>query len=147
MSLSTIRTCPSCGAQNRVPSRHLADDGRCGSCKATLPAVNSPLDVDAARFADIVREARVPILVDFWASWCAPCRIAAPEVSELARESAGRALVLKVNTEEQPEVAARFAIQSIPTFVVLRDGHVVLQRSGVAPRAEMRRWLDAASAA
>lgn len=147
MSVSTIRTCPSCGAQNRVPARHLADTGRCGSCKAALSPVSAPLDVDAAAFADIVREARVPILVDFWASWCGPCRIAAPEVKELAREAAGRALVLKVNTEEQPEVAARFAIQSIPTFVVLRDGHVVLQRSGVAPRAEMRRWLEAASAA
>jgi thioredoxin 2 len=84
------------------------------------------------------------ILVDFWAEWCGPCRMAAPEVRELAREMAGKALVLKVDTEKHPQVAARFGVQSIPNFVVLRDGRVVFQRAGLAPRAEMRRWLETA---
>jgi thioredoxin 2 len=104
------------------------------------------LDVDDTSFAQVVAEATVPILTDFWAEWCGPCRMAAPEVRELAREMAGKALVLKVNTEEYPQVAASFGVQSIPNFVVLREGHVVFQRAGLAPRAEMRRWLETARA-
>lgn len=142
MSFSVVRRCSSCGTPNRIPARHLAHKGRCGSCKAGLPPQNEPIEVDEEAFSEIVRDAGVPILTDFWASWCGPCRMAAPEVRELARETAGKALVLKVNTEEHPALAARFRIQSIPNFVVLRDGHVVLQRAGLAPRSEMRRWLE-----
>src|SRR6516165_2659702 len=109
-----IRPCPACGANNRVPAKHLSDSGRCGSCKATLPPVSEPIEVDATQFAEITREARVPVLVDSWAEWCGPCRMAALEVHELAREMAGRGLVLKVNTEEYPTVAAQFRVQAIP---------------------------------
>jgi thioredoxin 2 len=137
-----IRTCGACGAKNRIPARHLADAGRCGACKATLPPLSDPLEVDGARFDQAVRGSPVPILVDFWAPWCGPCRMVAPEVHELAREMAGRALILKVNTEESPELAARFGVQSIPCFVILRGGQVLLQRAGVVPRTELRRWLE-----
>ena len=106
--------------------------------------MDEPLDVDDNAFAQIVAEAKVPILTDFWAAWCGPCRMAAPEVHALAREMAGRALILKVNTEDSPQTAARFGVQSIPNFVVLRGGQVVFQQAGLAPRAEMRRWLEAA---
>jgi len=139
-----IRVCPNCGTKNRIPARHLADTGRCGACKAPLPPVAEPIDATPETFTDIVERATVPILIDFWAPWCGPCKIAAPEIRELAREMAGKALVLKVDTDRYPEIAAPYGIQAIPTFIVFRDGQVVSRRSGVAPRTEMRRWLDLA---
>ncbi len=139
-----IRQCPACGAKNRIPAKHLSDTGRCGSCKNPLPPVSEPIEVDAASFVEITREAKVPVLVDVWAAWCAPCRMAAPEVHELAREMAGRGLVLKVDTEAHPNLAAQFRVQSIPYFVLLRGGIIIAERAGVTPRAEMRRWFTMA---
>ena len=138
------RVCSLCGSKNRLPGSHAADTGRCGSCKAPLPPPAEPIEADTALFDEIVRDAKVPVLVDFWAAWCGPCRMSAPEVHALAKEITGRGLVLKVDTEKHPDLAARFQVQSIPNFVVLRDGKPVLQRAGLVPRAEMRRWLDAA---
>ena len=142
MSFSVIRPCESCGSKNRVPAKHLADSGRCGTCKGALRPAGEPLEVDASAFDEIVTTAKVPVMVDFWAAWCGPCRMAAPEVKKLAQEMEGRALVLKVDTEAHPALAARFGVQSIPNFVVLRGGQAVFQRAGLAPRAEMRRWLE-----
>ena len=138
------RICSRCGSTNRVPASHAADTGRCGSCKAPLPPPAEPIDADTALFDEIVREAKVPVLVDFWADWCGPCKMSAPEVHALAKEFSGKGLVLKVDTEKHPDLAARFQVQSIPNFVVLRNGRPVMQRAGVAPRAEMRCWLEAA---
>ncbi len=97
--------------------------------------------MDQAAFDEIIGTARVPVLVDFWAEWCGPCRMAAPEVHQLASEVAGQALVLKVDTQAEPRLAARFQVQSIPYFVVFRNGRPALQRAGFTGRAEMRRWL------
>jgi thioredoxin 2 len=142
MSYSILRTCPSCGASNRVPIEHLADSGRCGSCKAALPPLGSPFEANSADFNAIVNAARVPVLVDFWAAWCAPCKKAAPEVAALARDVGGRAVVLKVDTDANADIAERYGIQSIPTFIMFRGGQPVFRRSGVAPRAEMRSWIE-----
>ena len=146
MDYLATRQCRACGATNRIPARHLSDGGRCGACKAALPPNSEPIDVGRDSFDAIVGQARVPILVDFWAAWCGPCRSAAPEVRALAQEMAGEALVLKVNTEREPELAARYRVQSIPNFVVFNRGGLVLQRAGLAPRSEMRRWLERAAA-
>ena len=141
-----IRICPSCGQKNRVGAAHLARTVRCGACKTSIGPVAEPIDADAELFDEVAKHARTPVLVDFWAAWCGPCLIAAPEVKKTAAAIAGRGLVLKVDTERHPEIAGRFNVSGIPNFVVLRDGKVVFQQAGAVPHAAMMRWLeDAAS--
>ena len=126
-----VRTCSACGAQNRIPADHLADTGRCGRCKAALAASDTPIDVgDVAEFDAIVKGAKVPVLVDFWAAWCGPCRMVAPEVKTVAHDLAGKALVLKVDTEKLPQLAQRYRVQGIPNFVVFKAGAVAHQQAG-----------------
>ena len=144
--MPVIRTCTHCQQKNRIPAKYLSATGRCGACKSALPPLSEPLSVDAATFDEIVMNAKVPILVDFWADWCGPCRTAAPEVSRTAVEMAGKAIVLKVDTEANPQLAARFQVRSIPNFVVLSGGRTVLQQPGLVGHDQMRHWLLSASA-
>jgi thioredoxin 2 len=141
-----IRACKHCGKQNRVPAQHLADVGRCGNCKNPLPAADEPIEVDDVLFNEITQQARVPVLVDFWAAWCGPCKIAAPHVAQTAKNMSGRAVVLKVDTERYPQLAARFNVQGIPNFVVIHHGQLVQQQAGVVGHEQMEKWLESAAA-
>ena len=133
--------CAQCKAQNRIPVRHLADTGKCGKCGAALPPHAMPIDVtSASQFDDIVGGARVPVLVDFWATWCGPCRAVAPEVKKVAHNLAGKAIVLKVDTDALGDLAQRYQVQSIPNFAVFSAGRLLRQRAGAVDHRQLEKW-------
>lgn len=137
---SGIVTCPHCGKSNRVPA---ASTGRprCGSCHRDLPWI---VAAGGENFAEIAERSPVPVLVDFWAAWCGPCRQVSPVLDQLARERPGRLKLVKVDVDQAPGLSARFSIQAIPTLMVLLDGRVVARQAGAAPAPALRRWLDGA---
>jgi thioredoxin 2 len=134
--------CAACARTNRVPAGRLQDKARCAACKAPLLPLSAPVAItSSADFDELIRDAKTPVLVDFWAAWCGPCRAVAPEVSKLAAARAGTAIVVKVDTDAQPELSARFGIRSIPTLVVFRDGHEHKRVSGAMPAATIASQL------
>ncbi|MCG5218137.1 thioredoxin [Streptosporangium sp. KLBMP 9127] len=137
MSSSTT-SCANCGKKNRVPA---AAGGvpRCGNCHQPLPWI---VDASDDTFPEVAERSGLPVLVDFWADWCGPCRTVTPILEQLAREMAGRVKLVKVNVDRSPAVAQRFAIKHIPMLVMLGDGQVIAQRSGAAPAPELRTWIE-----
>ncbi len=129
-------TCPSCGATNRLRFKTLDRPVRCAKCHTPLRHPASPIEVpDTSSFENAVSTSSIPVVVDFWAPWCGPCRMMAPELETAAQHLAGNALVLKVNTEANPELAERFRIRSIPTIAVFKDGREITRAVGAQPAA------------
>jgi thioredoxin 2 len=129
-----IVPCPACGQRNRLAYGRLDAATRCPKCKASLAPPAAPVDIpSAAVFDALVASSALPVLVDFWAQWCSPCHMVAPELKKVAASEAGRLVVAKVNTEERRDLAARFRIQSIPTLALFANGREVNQMSGALP--------------
>jgi len=147
MSDANLVRCPACGADNRVP-RDKIESGLsaiCGRCKTPLPRTAAPLTVTDASFSSDVERSPLPVLVDAWAAWCAPCRTIAPVIEELATEMAGRVRVAKLNVDENPATASRFDLRSIPTLLIFKDGREIDRIVGVHPKAEIHRRLGQAT--
>jgi thioredoxin 2 len=134
-----LLACPSCGQRNRVP---FGRDAKCGKCQGLLPAPSDPVDVPSVpAFIALVRGSRVPVVVDFWAPWCGPCRMVAPEMEKVAARNSGRLVVAKVNTEALPDLGSKFAIESIPTMAVFTGGVEVGRTSGARPATQIEQFV------
>jgi thioredoxin 2 len=126
--------CPGCGATNRLPAARVDDEPACGRCGAAL-LDGHPVELTDADFDAVIGATRRPVLVDFWAAWCGPCRAMAPAFEQAGRQLAGRALFVKVDSDANPALSARFGIRSIPTLVRIEQGRETARRSGALPAA------------
>jgi len=142
-----IVACASCGKKNRLAFERLGDPVQCGQCKQPLQAPNEPIEVHrSADFDQIIAKASVPVLVDYWAPSCGPCRMVAPELKKVAARQAGQALVVKVNTDELSDLGERFGIRSIPTLALFGGGKEIARESGARPADAIEQFIARARA-
>lgn len=132
--------CPHCNVVNRVPPARLAEGGNCGKCKQAL-FTGRPIALDGANFERHVGASDIPLVVDFWAPWCAPCRAMAPQFEKAAAQLEPNMRLAKVNTEEEQGIAARFGVRSIPTLIVFRRGRELARQAGAIDEAALIRWV------
>ena len=140
MSESLHVVCPHCAAVNRIPSAKLGDAPQCGQCKQPL-FVGEPLELNAGNFERHLARNDLPVVVDFWAPWCGPCRMMAPAFHQAAIDLEPRARLVKVNTEIEQTLAARFAIRSIPTLAIFKGGREIARQSGAMDLASLKHWI------
>ena len=133
-----IVACPHCGRRNRLQAA-AAGSPRCGSCHQPLPWITEATD---NTFGNVVERATLPVLVDFWAAWCGPCRMVSPALEQVARDLAGRIKLAKVNIDTAPGLAERYSVQAVPTFVLIKNGQVVARQTGAAPAPVIRTWAE-----
>jgi len=137
-----VLPCPQCGKRNRIAYEGLGRIFRCGNCHTELRPPSEPVAVKTeVVFSALTSRCALPVLVDFWAEWCGPCKMVAPELAKVAADGAGQWLVAKVNTEELPHLAQRFRISGIPTLVLFQAGREVARQSGAMPAAAIRQFI------
>jgi thioredoxin 2 len=137
-----VVTCTACSTPNRLPAARMDQRAKCASCKAQLLPASHPIAVtSAAELDELVKNAPLPVVVDFWAAWCGPCRMVAPELEKLSAERAGQVVVAKVDTDALPEVAGRFGIRSIPTLIAFKQGRESKRVSGAMPASAIAQQL------
>ena len=140
-----LEPCPSCAQTNRLAFERLASTVRCGRCKQVLSAPSTPAEVQSvADFDRLIARASIPVVVDYWAPWCGPCRMVAPELEKVARRSNGRFLVVKVNTDELTDLGERYQIRSIPTLAVFSGGREIERTAGARPAPDIEAFITAA---
>ena len=143
-----VVACDACGQKNRLIYERLDRPVRCASCKRELQPTATPIDIPStADFDRLIARASVPVVVDYWAPWCGPCRMVAPELAKVAARSAGRFLVVKVNTDALDDLGQRFGIRSIPTLAVFVGGREAARTSGARPAAAIEEFIEHAASA